>query len=208
MDIDTNQDTAERAATAREVQTDSKLRALKQYSYHAYMDYFAANEDVLYSYVIDREIIPFMKGYVKARNRGMRYPYMLVSVNPRPNVEYQAFDKKIKKFLRKKFIERFMYCIEWTSEEVEDDVVFHNGNMHMHCKIWLNKHKKPSEVRRETHSTFKHLCDLSGVDIKGGTVDGCFEPYVNGLKKGQPKDCTIFNNKYRSKYMIPDVYHV
>ncbi len=86
----------------------------------------------------------------QAKSVTTKPPFMLVTVNPRPGVEYTELKKSVEKFLRKKTISQYFYAYE-----VRDD-----GNG-VHCHILLKYDIKPYDFKRGAKNTFKDICDTS-----------------------------------------------
>lgn len=77
-------------------------------------------------------------------------PYMLVTVNPRPEVKLPELKKAIEKFLRKKTISQYFYVYEVRTEDTG-----------LHCHILLKYDIKPYDFKRGAKNTFKGVCDSS-----------------------------------------------
>lgn len=77
-------------------------------------------------------------------------PYMMVTVNPRPGVEYAELSKTINKFIKKKSISQYFYVYEVRTEDTG-----------IHCHILLKYDIKPFDFKRSAKNTFKNICDSS-----------------------------------------------
>lgn len=133
----------------------------------------------------------------KNRAIGQRYRYLLITVNPREGSNMSRFMTKVYKYLKKKWIKKSMTCIEWRNED---------KGLHMHSKVWLMEGKKPYDCKREVFNTFKEMLgNKLHVDILYSNIDGCFEKYIRGLKRGQPKSNYDHNVRLRKEHNIPDI---
>lgn len=113
----------------------------------------------------------------------------LITINPQEGTDLDLFVKKIKKCCNKKWVDNWMYCIEWRDCW---------KGMHCHIRLQLNKGKKPSEVRRETYNTFKNMVgNPQHVNVKYGVRNDAFIEYIKGIKDGKDKHNSEFDRANR-----------
>lgn len=135
--------------------------------------------------------------YIESRN-GNRYKYIMITVNPNEDVEHKLFCKKIRKALKKVWINNWMYCIEWRDGE---------KGMHAHIKIWLDENKNPYRCKGEFYNTFKHVVgNKQHINIRYSNTDGCFEKYIMGIKDGEKKKNYADDIGNRVKYKMEKYY--
>ena len=128
--------------------------------------------------------------------------YVFITVNPRPNVEFDVFrDTCIKFSQRKMFSKTWLVFEQRGSTEEELGKGFH---AHIECE--RNLDYKPSQITRNTENTFKNIVDMKvkkhtltiqhhGEDFHKDKLE-----YIEGVKTGEGKDeKQIMDVKFREK---------
>ncbi|WP_445775567.1 hypothetical protein, partial [Shewanella sp.] len=117
--------------------------------------------------------------YVGKRGKA-RYKYLLITINFKPDVDFEMAYKQFEKYTKKKWIDKCINCFEWRKEMTKDD----NGGMHIHSKVWIADKKNPYKCKGEVYNTFKNLVgNKLHVNVRYSNAEGCFEDYIAGLKK-------------------------
>lgn len=115
---------------------------------------------------------------------GKKCECVMITVNPKQNINLELFDKLIKKCLKKKWIKTYMYCYEVRNAALE--------GLHVHIRLTFKEGEKisPGRCRRECYNTFKNIVgNYEHVDLKPGYRKDAFIDYIGGLRKGKEKDC-------------------
>lgn len=118
--------------------------------------------------------------------RSKRYKWIMITANFMEGAPLKEIRKKVEKCLKKKWIAKASYCYEWRDKDV---------GLHWHCKMEIKdgSEKDVYSCKRECYNTFKDLCGHKmHVNVRYSNIEGCFDDYIKGLKKGELK----VNNKY------------
>lgn len=168
--------------------------------YSTYLDYYKDKFTRDPTSMEEITLIPVendLKLFCMAKNRGISYKYLLITVNFKPEIEWDDdLKKKILKFWKKKWITKSVSCIEFRTID--------GTGMHMHSKVWLKEGKKWTDCKREVYNTFKeYVGNKQHVNIVGTYRDGAFDDYVNGIKGGQKKVNYAADLAFRKNLGIP-----
>ncbi len=87
-------------------------------------------------------------------NTQQKPPYVLITINPRPTVEFPEFEKIINKVIKKKAIKAFMYVYEVRGE-----------GKGLHCHIIAYYDCRPFDLKKGLQNTCKSICDISNPSI-------------------------------------------
>lgn len=89
-------------------------------------------------------------------------PYVFITINPKPGSDLLRFMDTIEKAIHKKWISEYYYTLEQRSE-TEDNA---GDGFHTHILLYRDG-KRPSEISREFHSTFKeYVGNTKHINIK------------------------------------------
>jgi len=139
-----------------------------------------------------------MKEWAEKKFQKGKACIFMITVNPRSDVKINDLHMRMKKALKKCYIEKWMYCYEWRNED---------EGLHAHIRILSSKKKKKSEVQREFHNTFKHLVEsVLCVNVIYGVKDNAFIDYVKGIKDGHLKDNAKYDRLMREDLGLKDWY--
>jgi len=123
-------------------------------------------------------------------------PYMLVTINPRQDIELKALKKGVEKFLSKKSISQYFYAYENTDKG------------HIHCHILLKYDIKPYDFKRSAKNTFKGICDTSNPHclnfkfIEEDTLQSKIDYLLGGKTDSKQKGVTL-TTAWRIEENIP-----
>ncbi len=119
-------------------------------------------------------------------------PYMLLTINPKPNITLPELKKVVEKVIKKKTITEYAYCYEVRKDD----------NTGLHAHILLKYEDKPYNFRRGVKNTCKHICDTDNPNILNfkfveeknlqQKID-----YIKGIKKDSKKPGVKASIKYR-----------
>lgn len=128
-------------------------------------------------------------------------PYILLTVNPRPDVELKEFKKQVEKFVGRKIIDMYAYVYEVRKED-------HSG---LHTHVLLKYNCKPYDFKRCAKNTFKHICDISNpavLNIRYVDADKLLQKYkyLCGDKKDDKKKGVQYSKDYRKQNCLADIY--
>lgn len=127
-------------------------------------------------------------------------PFILLTINPRPDIDLETLKKYIGKFIRKKSITTYFYVYEVRTESTG-----------LHCHILLGYEAKPYDFKRSAKSTFKHVCDSSNPAclnfkfIEENTLQLKVN-YLLGQKKDSKKQGVTYSEKYRIDNKLEPFY--
>lgn len=144
----------------------------------------------------------FVDYLLKRGNR--RYRFALITPDFKDNMDVKEVCKKIEKCCKKKWIGKFLWCVEWRQED---------SGLHAHIRIEITKKKKPSEMKREVFNTFKNLVtNTKFINWRFSNRDNAFVDYVMGYKvnkkskKMELKKYSEVDKKMREKYKLKNYY--
>lgn len=141
--------------------------------------------------------------YNKERNSS-RYKYVMCTVNFKEDISIKVILKKIEKALAKTWVIQAMYCLEQRAEYGEDA-----SGIHAHIKIWIREGKNPYKCKGELYNTFKGVVgNKLHVNMRYSNVEGCFEEYIKGYKKGKEKKRNMADKVWRKSLGLENVYRV
>lgn len=132
-------------------------------------------------------------------------PYMLITINPKPGVEFTELDKVVKKVVRKKSIKHYEYVYEVRSQD--DDGKY----IGLHCHILLEYHDKPHNFKRGIKNTCKNICNVDVpaiLNFKYVTVEQIPDKhqYLLGEKKDAKLAGVNLTNEWREAAGIGAMY--
>lgn len=137
-----------------------------------------------------------------ARNALMSKPiHALITVNPKPGITLCELQKKLEKYISRKFIDGYIYCYEVRKED-------HTG---LHCHILLKYNCRPYDLKRNTKNTFKTLCDSNNPKIlnikyiEEDLLKSKIE-YILGNKQDSKKDGVKASIEYREQNNLSPYY--
>ncbi len=188
-----------------EAHLEGERQALIKLNKEYFTDYYRQNPEEIIGTLLNEKHRTAMVEYFKDRKGKGRYKYLFVGINPFTDVTYQELIRLYNKYKNKKWIEKIESCIEWTTGESNTDGKFHNGNMHIHSKIWLDPKKDPYRCRREIYNTFKGVLEYNNVQVEFGNREGSFDQYIRGYKLGKIKPCMEVTTIYRKHYKAKDI---
>lgn len=130
---------------------------------------------------------------------GKKWKYFMVTINFKPGVCKGKILLKMEKCVKKKWLWKYIYCIEWRD--------WNEDSVHVHMKVTPDPEKKIYDCKREIYNTFKHLVgNKLHVDMRYSNRDDCFEDYILGYRNGKMKDCMEATKFFREKYHLEDHY--
>ena len=178
-----------------------KEEAIKKIAKQYYYDRIKSDPEEISSYIPTSTMEDFTKWCVKST--GQRYKYVMITVNFKDGIDSEIMWKKIYKFLKKKWIVSYIYCLEQRSiTELEL-----GKGIHMHCRVELKEGAKPYECKRQTYNTFKHLVgNKLHVNCRYSNKPECFIDYIKGYKNGVIKPTTKMDIKWRKQNLYKDLY--
>lgn len=130
-------------------------------------------------------------------------PFMLVTINPKPDVLYNELLSKVQKFLKKKTIISYICCFEVRAK---------NGNEYtgLHCHVLVKYDDQPYNFKRGSKNTFKTVCnsdDPHVLNFKFVTEDLIESKidYILGIKTEKKSVGVNVTDEWRKAYKIPEV---
>ena len=128
-------------------------------------------------------------------------PYILLTINPRPDIKLLDFMKKVEKFVKRKMISHYMYCYEVRNEE---------GGIH--CHMLVRYVSKPYDFKRGAKSTFKDICEVNNPQILNFRYITDEQlpdkiKYISGDKADKKQDSVQATKTFRNKHNLQDLYH-
>lgn len=113
-------------------------------------------------------------------NTTKREKYVLITVNPKPEISVGDMLQLYKRARKKNWIINTHSTIEWRKEK---------EGMHLHMLAWVIFKKAKSQIHKEIYNTFKHVVgNKNHVNIQINKVDpGKMITYIEGYKNGLPK---------------------
>jgi len=84
-------------------------------------------------------------------------PYILLTINTRPDVTIDVFKKTVEKFISKKTNLKYFGVYELRHSDVE--------NLGLHAHILVHYSQTPYGFKRGTKNTFKHVCNIDDTRI-------------------------------------------
>ncbi len=177
------------------IQSKEKAYA-KRFKEYWYDKVLEENEDIS-SYVPNILKEDFQK-YL-GKKSGKRYNYIMFTINFKESVTFAQAYKKFVKYTKKTWIHSHYSCFEWRSLE---------SGMHIHSKVVLTDDKvKVYRCKSEVYNTFKNLVgNKLHINVRYSNREGCFDSYIDGLKKEIRKDCYEVTHIMRAKHSIPNVF--
>lgn len=127
-------------------------------------------------------------------------PFLMVTINPRPDVILNDLKKSILKFVSKKSVIQYFYVYEVRNED---------GGLH--CHVILKYEIKPYDFKRSAKNTFKNICDSSNPSclnfrfIEEELLDSKIN-YLLGNKRERKLKGVEHSIAYRKKYNLEDYY--
>lgn len=185
-----------------------QLEKAKQYVILDYLKEYMRGEleENPEEHITDPELLKIVKSVNKSRKeKAEKHPYALITINPRPDSDLQEFVELVHKSIKKKWITEYIYTFEQRGTK-EDKY----GTGH-HCHMLLYREgKRPSELSREFHNTFKHLIgNAKHIDIRYVSekdADNC-RAYINGDKKDEKKKAKCeADDLWRTENALEKVY--
>jgi hypothetical protein len=133
-------------------------------------------------------------------NTQQKPPYVLITVNPRPGVEFKEFEKVINKVIKKKAIKMYMYVYE-----VRDE------NKGLHCHIIAYYDCRPFDLKKGLQNTCKSICDISNPSILNlkylqPDIVPAKVQYLLGEKADRKQSGVKHTIEYRKQHNINPVY--
>ena len=95
-------------------------------------------------------------------------PYMFITINPKPDIKLKTFQIICERYANRKMFENYLYVLEQRGTENAHDL---GSGFHCHFLIERKKAYKPSQVKKNTKSTFKNLVG-NNKHIDFGPVSG------------------------------------
>lgn len=138
----------------------------------------------------------------KASDRiSVKPPYILLTVNIRPDVKLDVLVAKVNKFVKRSIVSSFIYAYEVRKEDMTG----------LHCHLLCKYVCKPHDFKRGAKSTFKDVCNVSHPEILNFQyID---EPrlrdeinYVKGVKNEKKKEGVKASIEYRKQNNLQDFY--
>lgn len=187
--------------------SDASLNALKKVIANRYEEYWKYKLDTDEGL---KEVFPILKklNIIKEeRDKEKDSDYIFITVNPRDDVNFWSFYKKVNDVIKKKWITQYAYSFEQRGE-TDNDVGF---RPHAHILLY-RKGKSYSEIVREFKSSFRKMCNVDNEHIlnfkivKMGTELQIVN-YISGDKKDDWKLPKVVNDrKWREINNLQNVY--
>ena len=128
-------------------------------------------------------------------------PYALITINPYPTITLDELVKYVNKFKKRKFIDSYLYVYEVRKED-------YSG---LHCHMLVKYNCKPYDLKRNSKSTFKNVCDesnpciLNFKFIEEDILQSKIE-YLSGNKKDEKQPGVIATRQYRVENGLQKIY--
>lgn len=134
-------------------------------------------------------------------NVSTKPPYILLTVNPKPNTTLKELQKAVEKFINRRICRAYKYVYEIRTEK-------HEG---LHCHMLINYTCKPYDFKRASKSTFKHICDTKNPSILNHRfIDPSDLPqkieYLLGNKQKKKEKSVEWSRIYREKHKLEQIY--
>lgn len=180
----------------------SKIRTIDKI-----MDQFFYDKYTEEPTLIEEEFMGLKDEFLKwsyERSAKSRYKYAMFTINFIEGVELVEILKRMKKCCSKKWIERYMWCIE---QRGTGDIDLGEGK-HVHLKVWIKDGKSVYRCRGEVYNTFKKMVgNKKHVNVRYSNRKGCFGDYIRGYKGGKKKDKYDADQAFRERNNLMDVYY-
>lgn len=139
--------------------------------------------------------------YSSANRLITKPPFAFITVNPRPDVTFEQFDKLVKKFVNRKIIQKYRYVYEIRNEKFEG----------MHTHILVEYICRPFDLKRNCKSTFKNICMFNNPEILNiKYINESIIPdkmmYQDGEKKSEKMNAVYHTREWRVMNNIESVY--
>lgn len=127
-------------------------------------------------------------------------PYILLTINPREEIELLEFKKKVEKFADRKIVSRYAYVFEVRKKD--------KG---LHCHMLVQYDCKPYDFKRAARSTFKNVCEVNNpciLNIKYVSLDQLDSKmnYLKGEKSDKKNKSVKYTRRYRRKHELEAMY--
>lgn len=128
-------------------------------------------------------------------------PYCFLTINPKPGITLSELQKKVEKFVKRKFIHAHKYVYEIRKE----------NDQGLHCHMLVHYTCKPYDLKRGAKSTFNAICNvndphiLNFVFIKNEDINQKVE-YMKGMKQDKKLPGVKLTQLYRKKHKLLDIY--
>jgi len=157
-------------------------------AYTKYFDYQIEDDPLAYLRIDDdADVIAF----INADKGG----YAFITINPEDDTNFKEFEIKVKKALKKKFLEHSIYNYEWREGSI---------GLHVHILSKLLKPKKKSHIQREFYNTFKDMVgNVAHIHVKMTSQPSNIISYIQGNKAGAPKVNSSNDILNRKKLKLP-----
>lgn len=127
-------------------------------------------------------------------------PYLLLTINPRPDVSLAELKRVVEKIVSKRSITHYAYVYEVRS-----------GNTGLHCHMLLKYTDKPYSFKRGLKNTAKHVCSVNNPEIFNMKyIPEDIVPdklnYFLGNKKDSKKAGVVDTVAYRKTHNLEAMY--
>ena len=136
--------------------------------------------------------------------------YLWITINPKPEIKFDVFRKKIEKLVNRKLFTRVEYAFEQRGN-TEDDI----HGWHCHILGLRNLNYKPYKCKQNIKNTVKSLVGnvesdhQVNIQVIGEDFAKDKEQYFKGLKTGEGKDAKqIVDRIWRKKEGLQPFYTV
>lgn len=128
-------------------------------------------------------------------------PFLLITVNVRPNTLLDDLKKKVEKFVKKKTIQSFAYVYEVRKDDFTG----------LHAHILVQYDDKPYNFKRGAKNTFKTICDVNNPNIlnfRFVQLDKLLSKYnyLKGEKQSKKLPGVKHSEQYRTKNNLLPIY--
>ncbi len=136
--------------------------------------------------------------------RDCKTPYVLITVNPKADIDFSLLKLQVEKASKKKWIKAFRYAFE---QRASCDP--YSG---IHCHIIIDRGKKrPSGLKTEFQNTFKNVCDVFNphcLNFKWFPAEALLDKmkYLEG-SKCKKKEATVAADKLWRKSLNLSPYY-
>lgn len=144
-----------------------------------------------------------MRQYVEKAisNQSIKPPYILITVNAYPDLDFEQLKKKVEKFVNRRFVSAFIYAYEVRKEDLTG----------LHCHMLIHYNCKPHDVKRNAKSTFKDCCNVKDdriLNFKFVNPDNLQSKieYVKGVKKDAKMKAMDYTHKFQAEHILQPYY--
>lgn len=151
-----------------------------------------------------QRVYDYVQAKKDAQIKEYKSTHIFITINPKPDIDFNTFRSRVEKVIKKKWIKVFNYCFE---QRGETEATLGQG---FHCHLQVNRpsDKVPAHCTREIYNTFKDLVgNTKAIDFSFRKDPAPGYKYIIGEKKDISKTPKMEMDKLWRKQQLLEPYY-